>query len=207
MLLLRKLRAIPKVKKVFIRSGIRFDYLMKDPSGEFFTDLVQHHISGLRERLHLPDHAAVAPAGDGPALMEGQGAEIAGPETPPVVGHRKAHLLNGGHAPHLVIHGVGCAYPRVEAPSFEEVSASKEAYARANMVEYQEHDAVSGNDEHAQPGAAQRREAVRAPPVRLGQDRHPAALRFQYPADDRRAKGGVVYIGVPRDEQALALHL
>ena len=46
MLLMRKLREIPKVKKVFIRSGIRFDYLMKDPSGEFFTDLVQHHISG-----------------------------------------------------------------------------------------------------------------------------------------------------------------
>ncbi len=46
MLLLRKLREIPKVKKVFIRSGIRFDYLMRDPSGEFFTDLVQHHISG-----------------------------------------------------------------------------------------------------------------------------------------------------------------
>ena len=44
--LLRKVRAIPGVKKVFIRSGIRFDYLMKDPSGEFFTDLVQHHISG-----------------------------------------------------------------------------------------------------------------------------------------------------------------
>ena len=46
MLLLRRLREIPKVKKVFIRSGIRFDYLLKDPSGEFFTDLVQHHISG-----------------------------------------------------------------------------------------------------------------------------------------------------------------
>ena len=46
MMLLRKLRAIPGVKKVFIRSGIRFDYLMRDPSGEFFTDLVQHHISG-----------------------------------------------------------------------------------------------------------------------------------------------------------------
>lgn len=46
MMLLRKLREIPKVKKVFIRSGIRFDYLMKDPSGEFFTDLIQHHISG-----------------------------------------------------------------------------------------------------------------------------------------------------------------
>ena len=46
MMLLRKLRAIPGIKKVFIRSGIRFDFLMKDPSGEFFTDLVQHHISG-----------------------------------------------------------------------------------------------------------------------------------------------------------------
>ena len=46
MMLLRKLRELPGVKKVFIRSGIRFDYLMKDPSGEFFTDLVQHHISG-----------------------------------------------------------------------------------------------------------------------------------------------------------------
>ena len=46
MMLLRKLRAVPGIKKVFIRSGIRFDYLMKDPSGEFFTDLVQHHISG-----------------------------------------------------------------------------------------------------------------------------------------------------------------
>ena len=46
MMLLRKLREIPKIKKVFIRSGIRFDYLMKDPSGEFFTDLIQHHISG-----------------------------------------------------------------------------------------------------------------------------------------------------------------
>ena len=37
-----------------------------------------------------------------------------------------------------------CTYPKVEVPSFEEVSASKEAYARANMVEYEEHDAVVG---------------------------------------------------------------
>ena len=46
MMLLRKLRNLPGIKKVFIRSGIRFDYLMKDPHGEFFSDLVQHHISG-----------------------------------------------------------------------------------------------------------------------------------------------------------------
>lgn len=44
--LLRKVRAIPGVKKVFIRSGIRFDYLMKDKNGEFFAELVQHHVSG-----------------------------------------------------------------------------------------------------------------------------------------------------------------
>ena len=44
--LLRKVRAIPGIKKVFIRSGIRFDYLLKDKNGEFFSELVQHHISG-----------------------------------------------------------------------------------------------------------------------------------------------------------------
>ena len=44
--LLRKLREIPGIKKIFIRSGIRFDYLLKDPNGEFFADLVKHHISG-----------------------------------------------------------------------------------------------------------------------------------------------------------------
>ena len=46
LMLLRKMRALPGVKKIFIRSGIRFDYMMKDPSGEFFAELVQYHISG-----------------------------------------------------------------------------------------------------------------------------------------------------------------
>ena len=44
--LLRKLRALPKVKKVFVRSGIRFDYLMADLDDTFFKELVEHHISG-----------------------------------------------------------------------------------------------------------------------------------------------------------------
>lgn len=44
--LLRKLRALPGVKKVFIRSGIRFDYLMADPDDSFFRELVEHHVSG-----------------------------------------------------------------------------------------------------------------------------------------------------------------
>ncbi len=44
--LLRKLRALPGVKKVFIRSGIRFDYLMMDKNKTFFKELVEHHISG-----------------------------------------------------------------------------------------------------------------------------------------------------------------
>ena len=44
--LLAKLRAVPNVKKVFIRSGIRFDYLMLDKNKTFFTDLCKYHISG-----------------------------------------------------------------------------------------------------------------------------------------------------------------
>ncbi len=44
--LLRDLRKIPKVKKVFIRSGIRYDYLMADKNDEFFYELCKHHISG-----------------------------------------------------------------------------------------------------------------------------------------------------------------
>ena len=44
--LLRKLRAIPKVKKVFIRSGIRFDYLVMDKDRTFLRELCEHHISG-----------------------------------------------------------------------------------------------------------------------------------------------------------------
>lgn len=46
--LLRKLRELPKVKKVFVRSGIRFDYIMadKDKNSTFFKELVKYHISG-----------------------------------------------------------------------------------------------------------------------------------------------------------------
>ncbi len=44
--LLRKLRKLPNVKKVFVRSGIRFDYLMLDKDDTFFQELVEHHISG-----------------------------------------------------------------------------------------------------------------------------------------------------------------
>ena len=44
--ILRSLRELPKVKKVFIRSGIRYDYLMYDKDDTFFEELVQHHISG-----------------------------------------------------------------------------------------------------------------------------------------------------------------
>ena len=44
--LLRKLRKLPGVKKVFIRSGVRFDYLMEDKDDTFFREMVEHHISG-----------------------------------------------------------------------------------------------------------------------------------------------------------------
>ncbi len=56
--LLRKLRKLPNVKKVFIRSGIRFDYLMADRSDTFFRELVRHHISGQLKVApeHVSDH-------------------------------------------------------------------------------------------------------------------------------------------------------
>lgn len=44
--LLRKLRELPNVKKVFIRSGIRFDYLIHDEDDTFFNELCEHHVSG-----------------------------------------------------------------------------------------------------------------------------------------------------------------
>ncbi|MBQ7358739.1 MAG: YgiQ family radical SAM protein [Lachnospiraceae bacterium] len=44
--LLRKVRELPKVKKVFVRSGIRFDYLLADADDTFFRELVEHHVSG-----------------------------------------------------------------------------------------------------------------------------------------------------------------
>lgn len=44
--LLRELRALPKVKKVFVRSGFRFDYLMADKNREFLRELCRYHVSG-----------------------------------------------------------------------------------------------------------------------------------------------------------------
>ena len=54
--LLRELRSIPKVKKVFIRSGIRFDYVLADSSEEFLKELVEHHISG--QLRVAPEHVS-----------------------------------------------------------------------------------------------------------------------------------------------------
>ena len=56
--LLRKLRNLDGVKKVFIRSGIRFDYLMEDESDEFFEELVRYHISG--QLRVAPEHCSAA---------------------------------------------------------------------------------------------------------------------------------------------------
>ncbi|MBR6419954.1 MAG: YgiQ family radical SAM protein [Oscillospiraceae bacterium] len=54
--LLRKLRKLPKVKRVFIRSGIRYDYVMADKDDTFFRELVQHHVSG--QLKVAPEHCA-----------------------------------------------------------------------------------------------------------------------------------------------------
>lgn len=56
--ILRKLRNLDGIKKVFIRSGIRFDYLIEDESDEFFRELVKYHISG--QLRVAPEHCSAA---------------------------------------------------------------------------------------------------------------------------------------------------
>ena len=56
--LLRRLRALPGVKKVFVRSGIRFDYLMADRDDTFFRELVEYHVSG--QLKVAPEHISDA---------------------------------------------------------------------------------------------------------------------------------------------------
>ena len=52
--LLRKIRKLPKVKKAFVRSGLRYDYIMADDT--FFRELVEHHVSG--QLKVAPEHVA-----------------------------------------------------------------------------------------------------------------------------------------------------
>lgn len=54
--LLKKLRALPKVKKVFIRSGIRFDYLLADSNRDFLRELCKYHVSG--QLKVAPEHVS-----------------------------------------------------------------------------------------------------------------------------------------------------
>ena len=56
--LLRKVRALPGVKRVFIRSGIRFDYLMEDKDKTFLHELIEHHVSG--QLKVAPEHCSAA---------------------------------------------------------------------------------------------------------------------------------------------------
>jgi uncharacterized radical SAM protein YgiQ len=56
--ILRNVRALPKIKKVFIRSGIRYDYLMEDKNDGFFKELVAHHVSG--QLKVAPEHCSNA---------------------------------------------------------------------------------------------------------------------------------------------------
>ncbi len=54
--ILRRIRELPRVKKVFVRSGIRYDYLIEDKNEEFFEELVKHHISG--QLKVAPEHCS-----------------------------------------------------------------------------------------------------------------------------------------------------
>lgn len=56
--ILRSVRALPNVKKVFIRSGIRYDYLLEDKDDSFFKELVEYHVSG--QLKVAPEHCSAA---------------------------------------------------------------------------------------------------------------------------------------------------
>ncbi len=56
--ILRTVRSLPKVKKVFIRSGIRYDYMLEDKNDAFFRELVAHHVSG--QLKVAPEHCSAA---------------------------------------------------------------------------------------------------------------------------------------------------
>lgn len=56
--ILRRLRALPGVKRVFVRSGIRYDYLMQDSDPTFLQELVQYHVSG--QLKVAPEHCSAA---------------------------------------------------------------------------------------------------------------------------------------------------
>ncbi|QAA34614.1 YgiQ family radical SAM protein [Clostridium manihotivorum] len=53
---LKRVRTLPGIKKVFIRSGIRYDYLIEDKNNEFFSELCKHHISG--QLKVAPEHVS-----------------------------------------------------------------------------------------------------------------------------------------------------
>ena len=56
--ILREVRELPRVKKVFIRSGIRYDYMLKDKDESFFKELVKYHVSG--QLKVAPEHCSTA---------------------------------------------------------------------------------------------------------------------------------------------------
>lgn len=53
---LRRLRKLPKVKKVFVRSGLRYDYIMADKNDTFLKELIEHHVSG--QLKVAPEHVS-----------------------------------------------------------------------------------------------------------------------------------------------------
>ncbi len=54
--LLRNVRSLPKIKKVFVRSGLRYDYIMADKDDKFLKELIEHHVSG--QLKVAPEHVS-----------------------------------------------------------------------------------------------------------------------------------------------------
>ena len=122
--LLKKLRQLPKVKKVFIRSGIRFDYVLAEKNGAFLRELCEHHVSGQLKVApeHISDRVLVMYLGRVVEIADAQqlyanpmhpyteALLAAVPEADPDVEEGKAAVPISGEVPSILNRPQGCPF-------------------------------------------------------------------------------------------------
>ena len=86
--LLREIRRLPGIKKVFVRSGLRYDYIMADPSDAFLRELCEHHVSG--QLKVAPEHVDLGP------LVMGKPAGTSMTRSAPGMNRSTVSWENGG---------------------------------------------------------------------------------------------------------------
>ena len=112
---------------------------------------------------------------------------------------------NMGIAPadEIAVDGGGIVRAQAHFAPGGEIVIAPAAFCHGIVVHHGVH--IAAHHQKAQARGAQKLDAVRVLPVRLGDDAHLKPMGLQNPADDGMAKGGVVYIGVADDIDKIAL--